>query len=313
MPDKTYPTTLRKFIVKHFDWEELRTLCQDVGVDFDSLRGEGEEGKARELVTYMERHLRLDELITALSKQREKAWEEKSLDKLFTQKDDLVQAHLEDTQQKAERSEREESTDTADEARKPKVTLASAAPLISSFLGFLVGVLGNLAAAWIQQDLLGNAFTPPRIALIVLLAVAGLGAGVWIQRQQPLSGKQWAGISVGFLVLMVSIVIVFTLEKSNDTNHSPSIQKIVASPSTLLVGHQATLTAIATDADGDNLAYYWEAQRGTVPVGAQGYTITYTAPASGGLDTIKVTVTDGKASVSQEIRLSVLADDAPGQ
>jgi hypothetical protein len=55
-------TAFRKFITEHFNWEELRTLCQDLGVDFDSLPGEGKEAKARELVAYMDRHSRLDDL-----------------------------------------------------------------------------------------------------------------------------------------------------------------------------------------------------------------------------------------------------------
>ena len=70
---------------------------------------------------------------------------------------------------------------------------------------------------------------------------------------------------------------------------------------------------IATDTDGDNLVYYWEAKKGTVPSGAQGDTITYTAPTSSGLDTITVTVTDGDVTVSQEETLSVLASNASGQ
>lgn len=125
--------------------------------------------------------------------------------------------------------------------------------------------------------------------------------------------KQWAVIVAGVVVLMVSFAIIFTLRNSLDTNHPPSIQSIIASPSTLIVGQEAVLTVIATDVDGDNLVYYWEAQKGTVPTGAQGDTITYTASASSGLDTIEVTVSDGNASVAQEIKLSVLAADALGQ
>ena len=46
---------LRKNLISYFDEEELRTLCSDLGVDYDSLRGEGKAAKARELVTYCER------------------------------------------------------------------------------------------------------------------------------------------------------------------------------------------------------------------------------------------------------------------
>jgi hypothetical protein len=44
------PTDLRLILSLHFDLEEFRTLCFDLGIDFDNLRGEGKEAKARELV-----------------------------------------------------------------------------------------------------------------------------------------------------------------------------------------------------------------------------------------------------------------------
>jgi len=68
-------TTLRRFITEHFNWEELRTLCQDLGADFDSLAGEGKEAKARELVAFLERRSRLDDLSVALKKERPRAWQ----------------------------------------------------------------------------------------------------------------------------------------------------------------------------------------------------------------------------------------------
>ena len=40
-------TDLRLKIVEHFDDEELRTLCFDTDVDYDNLRGQGKEAKAR--------------------------------------------------------------------------------------------------------------------------------------------------------------------------------------------------------------------------------------------------------------------------
>lgn len=44
---------------------------------------------------------------------------------------------------------------------------------IGGVVGFLLGVCGNLLAAWIQQDLLRNSFTPLRISLIILCSVLG--------------------------------------------------------------------------------------------------------------------------------------------
>jgi len=68
-------TAFRKFITENFNWEELRTLCQDLRVDFDSLPGEGKEAKARELVAYMDRHSRLDDLVAILKRERPRAWQ----------------------------------------------------------------------------------------------------------------------------------------------------------------------------------------------------------------------------------------------
>jgi len=55
-------SSLRHLLNKWFDLEELRTLCFDLGVDYDSLRGEGKAAKARELVAYCQRHNLIDRL-----------------------------------------------------------------------------------------------------------------------------------------------------------------------------------------------------------------------------------------------------------
>ena len=61
-PDPIDLVQLRELLLKHFDKEELKTLTSDLGVDYDSLRGEGKAGKARELVAYLDRHNGLDKL-----------------------------------------------------------------------------------------------------------------------------------------------------------------------------------------------------------------------------------------------------------
>jgi len=53
-----------------FNLDEFHTLCFRLGVDFDSLEGGAKAGKARELVLYMTRHGRLDELIKAIQQER---------------------------------------------------------------------------------------------------------------------------------------------------------------------------------------------------------------------------------------------------
>jgi hypothetical protein len=46
---------LLKLLTGHFSLDELRTLCFNLGMDLDDLRGEGRSGKARELILFMGR------------------------------------------------------------------------------------------------------------------------------------------------------------------------------------------------------------------------------------------------------------------
>jgi Effector-associated domain 7/Domain of unknown function (DUF4062) len=64
------PYALCTVIMLHFDLEELKTLCFKLGVDFDSLRGEGKAAKARELVMYLQRRGQLERLIAELKESR---------------------------------------------------------------------------------------------------------------------------------------------------------------------------------------------------------------------------------------------------
>ena len=59
-------TKLRQQISQHFDDEELRTLCVDVGADYDDLGGRGKSDKVRELVAWAERHGKWDVLVAAV-------------------------------------------------------------------------------------------------------------------------------------------------------------------------------------------------------------------------------------------------------
>ncbi|MEI2612231.1 MAG: hypothetical protein V9G20_26640 [Candidatus Promineifilaceae bacterium] len=47
-----------------FSEGELRNLCFDLGVDYESLPARSKDGKARELIAHMQRNSRLSELIT---------------------------------------------------------------------------------------------------------------------------------------------------------------------------------------------------------------------------------------------------------
>lgn len=61
---------IRCQIVEHFNESELRNLCFDLGVDFESLGGQGKADKARELVAFFERRGLIAILVRTCRQQR---------------------------------------------------------------------------------------------------------------------------------------------------------------------------------------------------------------------------------------------------
>jgi hypothetical protein len=67
---------LRQILVKYFDDDELRTLCFELQVEYADLPSPSRKGKARELITYLERRDRLHKLIAIGQAMRPNApWE----------------------------------------------------------------------------------------------------------------------------------------------------------------------------------------------------------------------------------------------
>ena len=62
--------TLRQVLATRFSETELRDLCFDLGVDYESLPGESKADRARELVAYFARRHRLTRLIRAIHEAR---------------------------------------------------------------------------------------------------------------------------------------------------------------------------------------------------------------------------------------------------
>ena len=63
-------TELRQQISLHFNDEELRTLCVDVGANYDDLGGRGKSANARELVAWAERNDKWEALLAAVKAAR---------------------------------------------------------------------------------------------------------------------------------------------------------------------------------------------------------------------------------------------------
>jgi formylglycine-generating enzyme required for sulfatase activity len=63
-------TYLHHLIVEGFDLEELRTLCFDLGVRYDDLRGDTLSGKTRELILLLGRRHQLEDLLRQIARTR---------------------------------------------------------------------------------------------------------------------------------------------------------------------------------------------------------------------------------------------------
>lgn len=61
---------IRRELTERVDEEELRTLCFDLDIEYDNLRGEGKAAKVRELVALMEREGRVGRLRQWLETQK---------------------------------------------------------------------------------------------------------------------------------------------------------------------------------------------------------------------------------------------------
>jgi len=69
----SYRAIVREQIDSVFGIEDLRTICFDLSIDFDNLRGEAKVDKIRELIIFVERSGRLRELIEICRRMRPNA------------------------------------------------------------------------------------------------------------------------------------------------------------------------------------------------------------------------------------------------
>jgi hypothetical protein len=68
---------LRQNLIHYLNEEELKDLCFDIHIDYDTLSGSGKGAKIRELITYCERNGRITELINKCQDLRPNVnWEE---------------------------------------------------------------------------------------------------------------------------------------------------------------------------------------------------------------------------------------------
>ncbi len=111
------------------------------------------------------------------------------------------------------------------------------------------------------------------------------------------------GLILGVLLLSTGCVLPTNTEKE----FSPRIHSITADPPEIGPGETTTLTCTATDANQDDLTYEWECDgdSGEFSNNATGSVVEWTAPETSQSYMIRVTVSDGHASNSNHISITV--------
>ena len=106
------------------------------------------------------------------------------------------------------------------------------------------------------------------------------------------------------VIICVLVMMTSGCGGSDEPNRAPSISSLTANDNSIEINTAATITCTASDPDGDNLSYSWEADGGTFT--QTGSNASWTAPEIPGEYTISVSVSDGQAaSSSSSISIAV--------
>lgn len=186
LPDESL-SELRQTITRLFSEQDLRTLCFDVGIDYDDIGGETKESKVRELILHQYRRGLLRNLILKCAERRADIhWrnlaggsqggenEVVSFEKLFAsvldkaqEQSDLVSTMYAIAKKRVADAEREyEAGVTAPGYKRSKA-------VVCVVLGLMVGVI---IATWGELQLfatLGIGTVPPRIDVLLTGVVIG--------------------------------------------------------------------------------------------------------------------------------------------
>jgi len=73
MNNNRYLVAVHELLVEHFNEAELKELCFKLGFSYEDLGGDNRRGKAREMVTFLDRRDRLSELKPLVQKERPRA------------------------------------------------------------------------------------------------------------------------------------------------------------------------------------------------------------------------------------------------
>jgi len=115
-----------------------------------------------------------------------------------------------------------------------------------------------------------------------------------------------ATITVGYTENDITKTDTIAVTVSAEVNHAPVISSLTANPSSVDINQTATITCTASDEDvGDTLTYTWNKNGGTFEGSTSGSSVTWRAPSTEGNYTVECEVSDGEASDSKSVNISV--------
>jgi hypothetical protein len=116
-----------------------------------------------------------------------------------------------------------------------------------------------------------------------------------------------ATITVGYTENDITKTDTVAVTVSAEVNHPPVISNLTADPSSVNINETTTMTCTASDEDvGDTLTYTWTKTGGTFEGSTSGSSVTWRAPSTEGNYTVSCEVSDGEASDSKSVNISVI-------
>ncbi len=109
------------------------------------------------------------------------------------------------------------------------------------------------------------------------------------------------------IVLGLTLGLIWSCDETTEpSNDAPTISSLTVNLTSVEIGGDATITAVATDPNSDDLTYTWSATDGTIA--GTGAIVTWTAPDVLGTYTISLTVDDGNEGLdSSTVDVDVVA------
>jgi hypothetical protein len=123
--------------------------------------------------------------------------------------------------------------------------------------------------------------------------------------------KSFLAKTPGILSMLVLLAVLIS-GCDNKITQIPVIQSIVVTPDTIAVGGTAMIQLVVTDADDENLVYYYSTTDGSIS--GVGDTVSWKAPNRTGVFVAKVLIADKDGNqASDSIRLVVVKNDTSTQ